>query len=483
MSGDASIVDLEANAFDEAAREALRDPTLRGALDRATTLFAEKRGAAVAAVPEWEELRERARSIKDRVLGALEENLTRFTERAEANGVVVHRARDRDEACRILHAIADAARARTIVKSKSMTTEEIGLNEVLEERGLRPVETDLGEWIVQLAGEKPSHIIAPAIHKTRGQIAELFHEARAADCGDDPEELAAFARQALRREFAAADVGVSGVNFAIVETGSFVVVENEGNARLTTSLPRVHVAVMGIEKLLPRLADLEVFLRLLPRSATGQRMTSYVSLFTGPNRGGEGPEELHLVVLDNGRRSMLGHPLTRQSLACIRCGACLNSCPVYKQVGGHAYGSVYPGPIGAVITPQLAGVEKARKLPFASSLCGACRDVCPVKIDIPALLLHLRSRIVAGRERPEARRGRLGERIAFRLWAVAMGTPRRYGVSTALGRVLQRRAARGGLARRLSGPLAAWASERELRPAARRTFRQMWKAGELEDER
>src|SRR5437660_920357 len=304
----------------------------------------------------------------------------------ERAGARVHWARDAAEACEIIARIAERRGARTIVKSKSMASEEIHLNAALARRGMEPVETDLGEYIVQLAGETPSHIVAPAIHKTRAQIGALFAEKLGTEPSDDIATLAAAARQALRRRFAEADLGVSGVNFAVAETGTILILENEGNARLTTSLPRTHVALMGIEKVIPRFADLEVFLRLLPRSGTGQALTAYQSLLTGTKRhaADEGPEELHIVVLDNGRSRMLASPVTRQTLACIRCGACLNACPVYRQIGGHAYGSVYPGPIGAVLTPQLLGMGESAELPYASSLCGACRDVCPVKIDIPA---------------------------------------------------------------------------------------------------
>lgn len=486
MSDDARIVHLTANEFGPQARTALADGVLREALDHATELFGERRADAVDKFPGWEDLRERGRQIKEDVLRNLDHYLEQFVTNAEARGIHVHFARDREEACRVLSELADGLGASTIVKSKSMTTEEIGLNEVLEERGMNPVETDLGEWIIQLAGETPSHIIAPAIHKTRFQIADLFNEKHQTELSADAGELAAFARKMLREEFAGADLGISGVNFAIAETGSFLVLENEGNGRMTTSLPKAHIAVMGIEKLLPRFEDLEVFLRLLPRSGTGQHLTSYQSIFTGPklDPDDEGPEEIHVLLLDNGRSEMLREQVTLQSLACIRCGACLNACPVYKQVGGHAYGSVYPGPIGAVVTPQLAGVEKAKALPFASSLCGACRDVCPVKIDIPALLLHLRSRIVEGRGIPSdvasaTRAGRGFERLAFRGWSFFMGGPRRYRLASALVRTFQPRVVRTpwlrNIARRLSPPLAAWTAERELRPAARESFRQTWR--------
>ncbi len=465
---------LPSERFAQNAAQALRDERLRGALRRATGLFAERRAAAIAERPDWEALRTRARAIKDEVLGDLEAQLARFCARAEAAGARVHHAADAVAANDIIAAIADSAGARRVVKSKSMTTEEIRLNEALAARGCEVLETDLGEWIIQLADEVPSHIIVPAIHKTRDEIAKLLVDKTGIPWTDEPDRLTAAARDFLRQRFAEADLGISGVNFAIVETGSILVLENEGNARFTTSLPRVHVAVMGIEKLLPRLADLPTFLRLLPRSGTGQHLTSYQSLLTGPARQGEeGPGELHIVVLDNGRRRMLDHPLTRSALACIRCGACLNACPVYQQIGGHAYGSVYPGPIGAVITPQLAGMAKTAQLPFASSLCGACREVCPVKIDIPALLLHLRGE-VTGSESADAsipRGKRRRERLGFRLWAWCMAGRRRYAVATGMARLMQRVCGRPPRV----GPLRAWTAGRELRPLAGQSFRRWWR--------
>ncbi len=478
------IEHLSADHFHEHAKKALGDSTLRGALDRATTLFGERRTKALSGVPDWEDLRERGRAIKAEVLANLDRYLEEFVARAEASGVVVHWARDGEEACGIVTKLARDRIAHTVVKSKSMTTEEIGLNHALESRGLVSVETDLGEWIIQLAGETPSHIIVPAIHKTRGQIADLFRAELGTERTEDPVELTKIARRILRQSFADADIGISGVNFAIAETGSFLVLENEGNARMTTSLPRLHLAIMGIEKVIPRLADLEVFLRLLPRSGTGQHLTSYQTLFTGPRRApeDEGPDEVHVLILDNGRSRMLAEEVERQALACIRCGACLNACPVYRQIGGHAYGSVYPGPIGAVITPQLAGIEKAAQLPFASSLCAACRDVCPVKIDIPQLLLHLRARVVSERvarvdpKLPVA--GGAGERLAFRAWAWAMRRPWRYRLLARCARLLAPIASSKGfagrLARRLSPPLVAWTSSRDLPLPAPRSFRALW---------
>ncbi|HSL53477.1 MAG TPA: LutB/LldF family L-lactate oxidation iron-sulfur protein [Pyrinomonadaceae bacterium] len=450
---------LSSETFKENARAALADTQLRGALKNATSLFGERRKEAAASLPNWEELRNQARAIKDEALLHLDRYLKEFVRNAESRGAKVHWARDAAEANQIICGLAISRKARIIVKSKSMTTEETHLNDALEAAGMQVVETDLGEYIIQLANEPPSHIIAPAIHKTRRQVSELFTAELGMPPTDDIAKMTSTARATLRDRFASADVGISGVNFAIAETGTIVIVENEGNIRLTTSLPRVHIAMMGIEKVIPRFADIDVFLKLLPRSGTGQRLTTYQSFITGTKRHStdEGPDELHIVLLDNGRSRMLAHPITRQSLACIRCGACLNACPVYQQVGGHAYGSVYPGPIGAVITPQLMGIEKAAQLPFASSLCGACRDVCPVKIDIPQLLLHLRSEI-------SPRKGTTAERIAFKVWARVMTSPALYKLSAVVARILQRVI-----------PISrAWTSGRDLRSIESKSFRDLW---------
>lgn len=450
---------LSSETFKENAKAALADVHLRGALKNATSMFGEKRRAAAAGVPNWEELRNQARAVKDEVLVHLDRYLEEFVRNAESRGAMIHWARDAAEANSIICGLAAKQNARIVVKSKSMTTEETHLNDALEAAGVQVVETDLGEYIIQLAGEPPSHIIAPAIHKTRRQIGELFTSELGMPPTDDIAQMTRTARATLRDRFAAADVGISGVNFAIAETGTIVIVENEGNIRLTTSVTRVHIAVMGIEKVIPRFADLDVFLKLLPRSGTGQRLTTYQSFITGTKRRAtdEGPEELHIVLLDNGRSRMLAHPVTRQSLACIRCGACLNACPVYQQVGGHAYGSVYPGPIGAVITPQLMGIEKAAQLPYASSLCGACREVCPVKIDIPMLLLHLRGEI-------SPRKGGLMERLAFKIWARVMTSPTLYKMSSVAGRIVQRVV-----------PISrAWTNGRDLRPIESKSFHDLW---------
>ena len=480
---------LTSETFDQNARQALTDPQLRGALRNLANTFGERRKIAITTVNDWEGLRESARAIKDETLAHLDKYLEAFADNAERAGAQVHWARDAAEACQIVLRLLREREATRVVKSKSMATEEIHLNAALEAEGLSPVETDLGEWIIQLACETPSHIVVPAIHKSKRQIAELFTEKVGIEPTDDVAVLTRTARRILRQRFAEAEAGISGVNFGVAETGTILILENEGNARLTTSLPRMHIAVMGIEKIIPRLVDLDVFLKLLPRSGTGQRLTSYQSLITGVKRSldDEGPEEMHIVLMDNGRSRMLGHPVTRQSLACIRCGACLNACPVYQQIGGHAYGSVYPGPIGAVITPQLTGIKSAAQLPYASSLCGACREVCPVKIDIPELLLHLRAEIVEGtmsgtadQKGPVKRK--LMERLAFRLYTFAWSSPTLYEWGTRVARLMQRPVVRdgrigrvSGLVARLAPPLGAWTAWRDLRPVAPRSFREEWR--------
>jgi len=475
--------------FAQNAREALVDPQLRGALRNLADTFGDRRRMAIATIDDWEDLRERARRIKAETLAGLDVYLEAFADNAERAGAQLHWACDAGQARAIVIQILREKDAQLVVKSKSMTTEELHLNAALEEVGFFPVETDLGEWIIQLANETPSHIVVPAIHKSKKQIAELFSSKLGIAPTDDVDVLTGTARNFLRKRFADADVGISGVNFGVAQTGTLLILENEGNVRLTTSLPRTHIAIMGIEKIIPRLVDLDVFLKLLPRSGTGQQLTAYQSLITGIKRSvdDEGPEELHIVIMDNGRSRMLGHPVTRQSLACIRCGACLNACPVYQKIGGHAYGSVYPGPIGAIITPQLNGIEKARQLPFASSLCGACREVCPVKIDIPELLLHLRAEIkegtasgTAGEHGPIKRK--FLERLVFRLYAFAWSSQWRYELGIKIARLAQRPVVRHGslgkmgrLMSLLAPPLASWTDWRDAPAVANRSFRDEWR--------
>jgi L-lactate dehydrogenase complex protein LldF len=487
---------LTSENFDKNARLALKDGQLRGALKHLAATFGERRKLAIQTVEDWEGLREKARQVKDETLLNLDKYLVDFTENAERAGAQIHWARDAKEACSIVLNLINERNASRVVKSKSMATEEIHLNDALEKEGINPVETDLGEWIIQLAKETPSHIVVPAIHKTKHQIADLFTEKIGIEKTDDVNELTKTARRILRDKFAESEIGISGVNFGVAETGTILILENEGNARLTTSLPKTHIAVMGIEKIIPKFTDLDVFLKLLPRSGTGQRLTTYQSLITGTKRKetDEGPEEVHIVLMDNGRTKMLAHPVTRQSLACIRCGACLNACPVYQQIGGHAYGSVYPGPIGAVITPQLIGMGKAKQLPYASSLCGACREVCPVKIDIPELLLHLRAEIVDGAangqklaeiEGQDAVKGKFTERMAFGLYSIAWQNPGLYKLGTKVSRVMQKLIARegkigkvSGLVSKLAPPLGNWTAFRDAPTIAPKSFREMWKETE-----
>src|ERR687895_1088751 len=381
--------------FPTAARSALADAQLRRNLGKATTAIRAKRARAVAELDDWEALRDAGAAIKARALATLAEQLERLEEAVQSRGGVVHWARDGAEACAIVARIAGGHGAREVIKVKSLATDEIGLNDALAERGIDAIETDLAELIVQLGDDEQSHILVPAIHRNRAEIAALFERtiAEGQQLGLEPSAIAEAARAHLREKFLSVGVAVSGANFAIAETGSVAVVESEGNGRMCTTLPKVLITLMGIEKVLPAWRDLEVFMQLLPRSSTAERMNPYTSIWTGV-RAGDGPEEFHLVLLDRGRTQTLADETGRQALHCIRCSACLNSCPVYSRTGGQAYESVYPGPIGAILTPQLRGLGEAPTLPWASSLCGACYEACPVKIDITAVLVHLRGRVV-----------------------------------------------------------------------------------------
>ena len=455
-------------SFPEAARVELANVQLRTNLRNATDTIRAKRAKVVDELPDWEELRDAGKAIKADVLAHLEEYLLQFEAAVVAAGGHVHWARDAVEANAVVAGVARAHGVDEVVKVKSLTTDEIGLNAALAEVGVHALETDFAELILQLDGDWSSHILVPAIHRNRTEIRDLFARTIAPGiASDDPRDLAEAARVYLRERFLAARVGVSGANFGIAETGTVCVVESEGNGRMCTTLPPVLVTVLGIEKLLPRFADLEVFLQLLPRSATGERMNPYTSLWTGVAEG-DGPEEFHVVLLDNGRTRVLRDEVGRQALHCIRCSACLNVCPVYSRTGGHAYGSVYPGPIGAILVPQLVGIENASSLPFASSLCGACYDVCPVKIDIPKVLLHLRAKAVEAKASPT-------ERTLMRAVAWLFGSPRRLATAQRLGRFGQRPFVRAGSIRWLPGPLAKWTHTRDLRPVAAESFRSWWR--------
>ncbi|MGV9993755.1 lactate utilization protein B [Streptomyces sp. NPDC003374] len=472
-------------AFPAAARAAVADPTLRGNLRHATHTIRDKRARAVAEVSDWAALREAGRQIKDHTLRHLDRYLVQVEEAVTAAGGTVHWAVDAAEANRIVAGLVRETGETEVVKVKSMATQEIGLNEALEAEGIRAYETDLAELIVQLGRDRPSHILVPAIHRNRGEIRDIFRSemgrwGRPAPEGltDTPAELAEAARLHLREKFLRAKVGVSGANFVVAETGTLVVVESEGNGRMCLTLPETLISVVGIEKIVPTWQDLEVFLQTLPRSSTAERMNPYTSMWTGTTDG-DGPSAFHLVLLDNGRTDTLADEVGRQALRCIRCSACLNVCPVYERAGGHAYGSVYPGPIGAILSPQLRGTasEIDASLPYASSLCGACYEVCPVAIDIPEVLVHLRERVVQGgaatrggnRVVLRPAKGHAAERAAMRAarWAFTHPGALRGG---------QRLASRTRRLhpRTLPGPGRAWTGTRDLPPVPAEPFRDWW---------
>jgi iron-sulfur cluster protein len=458
--------------FPVAARAALADSQLRHNLAHATSTIRAKRARVVAEVEGWEELRLAGAGVKESALRSLGDQLERLEEALTANGATVHWANDAAEANAVVTAIAQRHGVDEVVKVKSMVTQEIGLNEALAAAGIAAWETDLAELIVQLGDDLPSHILVPAIHRNRAEIREIFlaemgRAGRPAPAGltDEPAVLAAAARAHLREKFLRAKVAVSGANFAVAETGTLVVVESEGNGRMCLTLPEVLVSVVGIEKVVPTWAGLDPLLRLLPRSSTGERMNPYTSMWSGVTPG-DGPQEVHVVLLDNGRTNALADEVGRQALRCIRCSACLNVCPVYERVGGHAYGSVYPGPIGAILNPLLKGVgsdPQTDSLPYASSLCGACFEVCPVLIDIPSVLVDLRAQVV------DAHRGGIpsAEAVAFKGAAVALSDARRLGFGERFTRLGLRAARRVGV--------SGWTSARDLPPAPRESFRAWWR--------
>jgi L-lactate dehydrogenase complex protein LldF len=472
--------------FPEAARAALANDQLRANLGRATATIRTKRAAAVAERADWEALRLAGSAIKDEVLRDLPALLERLERAVTAAGGTVHWARDAAEANAIVASIARDAGATEVVKVKSMATQEIELNEALRLEGIDVWETDLAEMIVQLGHDLPSHILVPAIHRNRTEIRDIFIDemgrvGRPAPPGlsDAPPELAEAARLHLREKFLRARVAVSGANFAVAETGTVVVVESEGNGRMCLTLPDVLITVMGIEKLVPTWADLEVFLQLLPRSSTAERMNPYTSMWTGVTPG-DGPGAFHLVLLDNGRTDVLSDTTGRQALRCIRCSACLNVCPVYERTGGQVYGSVYPGPIGAILTPQLRGIargpvdKQTASLPFASSLCGACFEVCPVRIDIPEVLVHLRGQVA--RQSEASHRLPTPESLAMRTAAWTFRSPARVGLAERAAALAGRLFGRRGWLRRMPGPgpIGAWFGARDLKAPARESFRAWW---------
>ena len=460
--------------FVAASEQALANQGLQRILGQLGDTLGKRNREAWALLENSDLVRERARTIKDQTLAELDRHLVTLEKSVLALGGKVYWAEDGDQACRFVLDIIGAAGGQRIVKSKSMTSEEIHLNHALEEAGMEVVETDFGEYIIQVAGHRPSHIVGPALHLSAQDVADILSKPAGERLPAERERLAAFARAQLREKFAQADVGISGVNFAIAETGSIVLITNEGNGRLTTALPRVHIAIMGMEKVIPRLSDLPYFLKVLARAATGQKLSVYTSIITGGRRDGEldGPEEFHLIILDNGRSKILGSPL-RESLFCIRCGACLNACPVYRSVGGHAYGGVYAGPIGAVLTPLYDGLAANHHLPHASSLCGACQAACPVKIQIPQMLVQLREQL---HHIPE-QKGSLLERWTYGLWALALRSPLLYRLGSWLAsRTVGWWYRQDPWIRRMPGQLGGWTEKRDFPAPAHERFRDWWKS-------
>lgn len=459
----------EHHEFVEASTEALADATLQTALVRLTdTLLAGNR-RGYAALADSSELRDHAKAIKEHTLSHLDQYLEQLEASVHRLGGKVHWAATAEDARRIVVDIAKKANCKHAVKSKSMTSEEIHLNPALENAGIEVTETDFGEFIIQVAGERPSHLVAPAVHHTRESVARVLSKHLGEDLPDDPKSLAMVGRRVLREKFRRADLGITGANFAVAETGTVVLVTNEGNGRITTTAPRVHVAIMGIEKVIPRFRDLPVFLKLLARAATGQTLSVYTTMITGPRKTGEldGPDEFHLVLLDNGRTNILATPF-RESLQCIRCGACLNACPVYRRIGGHAYGGVYSGPIGSILTPLYDSVPLNPHLPHASSLCGACQAACPVKINIPHMLIGLRE--LQHEYKPSRWEG-----WAYHLWSWALCQPWLYRWGMWAARLLMRWQAVDGWLSHLPGPGSAWTQVRDFPAPAAKSFRDLWK--------
>ncbi len=462
--------------FHQRIQYALLDERLQEALYTATGRLKDKRlsGVAPGVLPDYQALRTQASRIKQHTLENLDYYLEALAERIEGRGGKVVWCRDAGEVQSFFLELARERGVRLAVKSKSMTSEEVNLNEALFRAGVEAVETDLGEFIIQLAGERPYHIVAPAMHKTRQQVADLFERKLGVRREEEISRQTMIARRVLREKFLAAGLGVSGANFVVADPGAVVIVENEGNARLATSSPRIHVALAGIEKVIPRAADLPVFLQLLGRSATGQPLTSYTSFLSGPRREGDldGPDEFYLVLLDNGRTRILADRDKRQTLYCIRCGACLNTCPVYRRIGGYSYPGVYSGPIGAILTPQALGLTYEPELPFASSLCGACAEVCPVKIDIPRILLELRGEV----KKVQARERRWNpEKLGFLVWAWLMRHPRLFELAGMALQALAPPSGNGASVRSLPGPLAAWTRFRDFPAPPPKSFRQLWR--------
>ncbi len=460
--------------FERAASRTMADERLQTAHEVVYQGFHLRRQRQAEATENWEAQRTHGKAIKDHTIAHLDYYLGLLADNVERNGGNVFFARDSEDANRYVAALAQRNHVKTVIKSKSMVSEEMGLNHVLEHDGVEVVETDLGEYIIQLAGETPYHIIAPAIHKSISQVADLLSERDGMERDEDAENLTRRARTQLREIFQRADMSITGVNFAVAETGSIVLVTNEGNGRMATSMPRVHVAAMGMEKVIPSAADLSTMLRILIRSATGQRISSYVTMVNGPRREDEedGPDEFHLIIMNNGRDRLLRDETLRESLNCIRCGACMNACPVYRKVGGHSYGWVYPGPIGAIVSPVLTGLKDGSKLPAASTLCGACHEACPVKINIPRMLLELRAQAAEGEPDSTQRSSSASERFVWRMWRRGMMKRSRFDMASKIGRWALAPLARKGWTGKVPPPISGWTKSRDFPKPASRTFGQ-----------
>jgi L-lactate dehydrogenase complex protein LldF len=466
-----------ASDFPIAAKSALENSQLRSNVYRATDTIRGKRALRIEEMPDWEALRQSASDIKSHTLAHLDHYLVEFEKNCTRAGGTVHWARDADEANAIAIRLIQQHGGDEVIKVKTMTSDEIQMNSALEAAGILPIETDLADMIVQMGHDEPSHIVVPALHRNRFEIRDIFRRTmNQPELTEQPEELAAAARRYLRDRFLRVKIGISGANFAVAESGAVCVVESEGNGRMCVTLPDVLITLVGIEKIIPSFSDLEVFLQLLPRSATGERMNPYNSLWTGVAPG-DGPQAFHVILLDNGRTKLLEDELERETLACIRCGACLNACPVYRETGGHAYGSIYSGPIGAILSPQLQSLEHSRSLPYASTLCGACYEVCPVKINIPEVLIHLRGRIVREDQRTIA--GILApENLAMQAAAKIFLSHQRYEAAQRLARAGQILFERKGELTNLPGMAGGWTRFRDLKPIPQQSFRAWWKKRE-----
>ena len=463
--------------FNEKSKETLLDSQIQKNLSGLYEGFHSARIKASSDTDDWAELQSKGRAIKEEVINNLDKYLELLESKIVSSGGVVHFAETAEDATQYVINLAKSKDVKTVVKSKSMLSEEMSLNEELIKNGIDPYETDLGEYIVQLAEETPYHIIAPAIHKSRSEVSTLFSEKIGTSETENIETLTSEARDQLRDKFIQADMGITGGNFLVAETGTLALVSNEGNGRMCTSMPRIHVAIVGMEKIVPSMEDLGTFLRLLIRSATGQWISSYVTMISGPRKSTDidGPEEFHLVIVDNGRSKMLANPQLREALYCLRCGACLNACPVYRKVGGHSYGYVYPGPIGAIVSPMLTGLSDAKDLPFASSLCGACKEACPVKIDIPRMLLYLRNQLVEGSDYPDQRTSKVWERLISKFAAFLLSNSKLTNTLTKSASLI------GNVAPFIRKPFpSSWKKTRESPTLAKKTFLEQWASLELD---